>query len=555
MRFLSLFSGIEAASVAWRSLGWQCAAVAEIEPFPCAVLKHHYPDVPNLGDITKITEADVSALGHIDIVVGGFPCQDLSVAGKRKGLINEDGSVTRSGLFFQAMRIVRWSGARFVLLENVPGIYSSNGGRDFATVVGEVLGAEFTVPASGWENAGVAASERGLFEWATLDAQYFGVAQRRRRMFAFGDFGDWRSRPPVLFERHSLSGHPAPSREAGKRVAPCLDVRAGRSGETTFHTSGGLIETLCVATGQAGAEIGAEIAPTLNCNHEAPYAMYPTAHTLRGEGFDASEDGTGRGTPLVPVGVTIHGTDGCAKVASYDELAQCLRARTPGNIDNSSTTVVQHPIAFDCKSSGQNGFGVGEIASTMRSMGHANSHQNGGGHLAVAFDTTQLTSPANYSNPQPGDPCHPLAAAAHVPAVAIRTANTSANGHGISENVAHTLDRAQGQAVAVSLRGREGGATAELGDEVGQCLRASNGGGDKPHVLTSMAVRRLTPKECERLQGFPDNYTLTPYRNKPAADGPRYKALGNSMAVPVMRWIGERIAQVEAIQQKDTLCA
>ena len=176
----------------------------------------------------------------------------------------------------------------------------------------------------------------------------------------------------------------------------------------------------------------------------------------------------------VPVGVTIHGTDPTVqKVASYDELAQCLRARTPGNIDNSSTTVVQQPVAYG-----------------------------------------------------------------------IRTANTSSNGWGIQEEVTHTLDCAQGVAVAVALRGREGGATAELGDEVQNCLRASSGGGDKPHVLQAMRVRRLTPTEAEKLQGFEPGYTAIPWRGTPAdqcPDGPRYRALGNSWAVPNVRWIGERI--------------
>jgi DNA (cytosine-5)-methyltransferase 1 len=207
------------------------------------------------------------------------------------------------------------------------------------------------------------------------------------------------------------------------------------------------------------------------------------AHALRGEGFDASEDGTGRGTPLVP----------------------------------------------------------------------------------VAFDTTQVTSKANRSNPQPGDPCHPLAAGAHAPAVAFgirsdatregsaKTPSADADGRvrlrdpgmGIYAELAPTVDASQPHAVAFDLRGREGGAMPE-GEHHTANIRASSGGSSRSYIAAS-AVRRLTPRECERLQGFPDDYTLIPYRGKPAADGPRYKALGNSMAVPVMRWIGERIAAVEAI--------
>lgn len=163
---------------------------------------------------------------------------------------------------------------------------------------------------------------------------------------------------------------------------------------------------------------------------------FDVAHALRGEGFDAGEDGTGRGTPIVPVAFS-------SKDYGADALDDC--------------------------------------SPTLRAGGHAESHANAG-----------------------------------VP-----------------------------PAVTVALRGREGGATAEIGGDVATALRASQGGGDKPHVLTPMAVRRLTPRECERLQGFPDDYTLIPYRNKPAADGPRYKAMGNSMAVPVMRWIGQRINEVD----------
>ena len=281
-----------------------------------------------------------------------------------------------------------------------------------------------------------------------------------------------------------------------------------------------------MAHGQGGAEIAGNRSPTLTCNHEAPIVFSPVTRTLRGEGFDASEDGTGRGTPLVPVPISFNATMSVPQV-DFD-LNQTLQAKNPA------------AIAFSCKDYGAD---AGELSPTLRAMSHSGSHANAGGQVAVlAFDTTQVTSRANVSNPKPGGPCHPLAAGAHAPAI------------------------------AVALRGREGGATAELGDEVGHCLRASSGGADKPHVLASVAptlkrdygkgygdgemdpggtvmhamqVRRLTPRECERLQGFPDDYTAIPWRKKTAdlcSDGPRYKALGNSWAVPNVRWIGRRIA-------------
>lgn len=259
MRYISLFSGIEAATLAWRDLGWECLAVAEIEPFPCKVLAHHYPNVPNLGDITKITESQIKALGHVDLVVGGFPCQDLSVAGKRKGMIDNDGKPTRSGLFYQALQLTRWSNARWLVLENVPGIYSSNEGRDFASMVGAILGTEFDVPKNKWQKSGVAISDSGCVEWRTLDAQYvrsdgypYAVPQRRRRMFAVADFGNWASRPPVLFDRESLSRNPPPSRYSGQKATGFTASSFGQysEGVGTVRANGGDLgggsETLAV---------------------------------------------------------------------------------------------------------------------------------------------------------------------------------------------------------------------------------------------------------------------------------------------------------------------
>ncbi len=402
IRYLSLFSGMEAAHLAWAPLSWECVGVAEIDPAPCALLAHRLPHVPNLGSVTEITDEQITALGHIDVVIGGSPCQDLSVAGNRAGLAG-----ARSGLFHEQLRIFNAArtlcGARWLVWENVPGAFSSNRGRDFAVVAGALAGCELDVPRDGWGNEGVALGPNGLVEWSVLDAQWFGVAQRRRRVFAVLDTGDWAGRPPVLLEPDSLRGDSAPRREAGEGIANSLVGRPDRGGGNS-----------------EGQRLIPEVAGTLACNPRAAGSatqqdahagllLPEVAHTLRADGFDASEDGTGRGTPLVPV-------------------------------------------AFDCKASGQAGFGVGEIASTMRSMGHADSHQNGGGHLAVQ----------------------------------------------------------QG-----------------------------------------MQVRRLTPRECERLQGAPDDWTLVPNaKGKPMADGPRYKMLGNSFAVPVITWIGERIEMAQEYQQR-----
>jgi DNA (cytosine-5)-methyltransferase 1 len=225
MKYLSLFSGIEAATVAWEALGFEPVAFAEFEDFPKAVLAHYYPNVPDLGDVTKITKEQIIALGHIDIVVGGSPCQDLSIAGKRAGLKNEDGSITRSGLFDEQMRIFEiakeFCGARYLLWENVPGAFSSNNGLDFAYVLGSMVGGSIHVPADRWKNGGVAVSGNGrrIVEWRVLDAQYFGVRQRRRRIFALLDTGAWWSRQPILFEQEGVCGDITQSRSEREGIA------------------------------------------------------------------------------------------------------------------------------------------------------------------------------------------------------------------------------------------------------------------------------------------------------------------------------------------------
>ena len=442
MKFLSLFSGIEAASVAFMPIGWQCAGVAEIEPFPCAVLKHHYPDVPNLGDITAITREQVEALGPLDLVCGGFPCQDLSVAGKRAGLKHDDGSSTRSGLFFNAMRIVGWTRARWLLIENVPGMLSSNWGRDFAAVVSEMAGCEFGVPANGWGNSGAAVGPHGLVEWATLDAQFFGLAQRRKRVFLVRDSGDWANREPVLLERESMCGNPAPSREAREEVAGTVAGGARKRGGYSADD----IPAIAQAFGGNRTSGPLSVSSALSAHGGSGRMDFESetfiAHSLRGEVFDASEDGTGRGTPLVPVySLALRGRDGGATAELGDDLAFSLRASSGGGDK-------PHVLAFTCKDHGAD---AGEIAPTLRSMGHDASHANGGGQVAL--------------------------------------------------------------------------------------------------LTPSMAVRRLTPTECARLQGFSDDHLSILHRRKPAADGPKYKALGNSWATPCIAWIGDQIQAAHTATQ------
>jgi DNA (cytosine-5)-methyltransferase 1 len=431
MRYLDVCAGISASTVAWKPLGWEAAAYSEIEPAPRAILAHHYPDTPLHGDFTTI-EGD--EYGPIDLLVGGTPCQDFSIAGLRAGL---DGD--RGNLSLEFLRLADRTRPRWLVWENVPGVLSIDGGRAFGAILGGL----------GELGYGVA--------YRILDAQHFGVPQRRRRVFVVGYLGDWRRAAAVLFERHSLQGHPAPRREAREGSAgrtsfgispDCFDRTGEGAGGTAAERSGlgvdrELAYSLRAKRPGAVAAFGGnntggpiDVSTALN-SHGGPHGRLDfesetfITHALRGEWFDASEDGTGRGTPLVPVSFTGGASD-------------CI---------------------------------------TLEDCAHPVTGRNGDPGM-IAFDTTQITSALNRSAPKAGDPCHPLAAGAHPPAIA------------------------------------------------------------------GSAVRRLTPRECERLQGFPDDYTLVPYRKGMMADGPRYKALGNSMAVPVMRWIGERIAAVDALQAK-----
>jgi len=430
IRYLSLFSGMEAAHLAWAPLGWECVSVAEIEPAACALLAHRLPHIPNLGSVIDITAEQIAALGHIDVVIGGSPCQDLSVAGKRAGLAG-----ARSGLFHEQLRIFDAArtlcGARWLVWENVPGAFSSNQGRDFAVVVGALAGCELNVPPDGWGSEGVALGDNGLVEWSVLDAQWFGVAQRRRRVFAVLDTGDWAGRPPVLLEPDSLRGDSAPRREAGEGIAGTLTRSAGERG---------------AEDGERG-QLNPEVAGTLTSNPKAAgSATQQDAHA----GL------------LVPV---------------------------------------------------------------------------------LPFDTTQITSATNGSSPMPGDPCHPLCAGAHAPAIAFDCKAGGDTALSIGD-VPGTLRAAHGGghaavAYTTKLHNTASNNAGKLFKERTTCLDANS---PAPALLTASQVRRLTPRECERLQGAPDDWTLVPNaKGKPMADGPRYKMLGNSFAVPVIRWIGQRI--------------
>ena len=442
MKFISVCSGIEAASQAWHPLGWTPLAFSEIEPFPSAVLAHHYPNVPNHGDMTQ--HADWPDYAP-DVIVGGTPCQAFSVAGLRKGLEDPRGNLTLVFLGILAQYRPRW-----VVWENVPGVLSDQTGA-FGAFLGGL-------------------GELGYgFAYRVLDAQYFGVAQRRRRVFVVGCLGDWRGAAAVLFEPESLRGDSAPSRETRKGTA--LDV-AGCLGSGRSPTGGGRRPGDCL---DSGALIP-ELARSLN------------AHASRVDGESET---------FIPVHTTGDGY--------WQEGFGTLRAREQDSHEN---LVV--PVAFSCKDHGAD---AGEIAPTIRSMGHDGSHANGGGQIAVMFEPRMVRTTG-------GQPQEELS-------------------HCLRADV-NTGDGAPCVAFAQNSRDE----LREM-DVIG-ALAAEPGMKQTSYLRQGFQVRRITPTEAARLQGFPDDYLDITFRGKPACDGPKYKALGNSMAVPCMRWIGERIFSINA---------
>jgi DNA (cytosine-5)-methyltransferase 1 len=362
-------------------MGWKPVGFSEIEKFPSQVIAHHYPTVTNFGDMTKYKEWNLN--DPIGLLVGGTPCQSFSVAGLRKGLDDP-----RGNLALTYVGILDKFRPKWCVWENVPGVLSSGGGRDFGSFLG-------------------ALGEIG-YGWAyrVLDAQYFGVAQRRRRVFVVGHLGDWKPAAEVLFESESLRG----------------DIKKGRSEKQ--NTTRGFIPS---------------VANTLQttCND------YSRADGFNMIAFENSRRDTLR---------------------FFDNVSNTLQAAAGSGGGNVPCVAIQGNLIGRDKG-GPQGVGVSE-GETMYTLTKADVHG-----VATFVDTYNGTIQGDVS--------------------ATMTADMAGPTH------------------------------------------------SGPKVMQNMAVRRLTPVECERLQGFPDNYTNIPK----AADGNRYKALGNSMAVPVMRWIGERINQ------------
>lgn len=597
---------------------WRLAS--EIEKFPRAILeqRHGYRDVRHhaqplrrlWGDFTSLRVRHFRRLGmpFPELLVAGTPCQAFSIAGGRRSLDDARGNLTLE--FVRLVHALRKAspGFRWLVWENVPGILSTKDNA-FGCFLGGLVGADGALHSphdrDRWPGAGMVAGPWARVAWRVLDAQHFGLAQRRARVLLVAGFRDDTDPTAVLFERKGVRWDPPPRDGTRQETAGSLGAGAKRSGgrvgrreaaaghvvATLRSTDGGSdvdhargghlvsatleataarsrgagtpvgmlafggndtrgpveVATACRAkggTGHGDFESETFVVGTLQHNGKAAgsatqqdaEAGLLIAHTLRAEGFDATEDGTGRGTPLVVSPVNIRGREGGASIEEAHKAS--VRAASGGSSNSY--------VAFTGKDDGGD---AGQLAPTLRAMNEGAGNACGGGQVAIAFDPLQITSRENRSNPQAGDPCHTLPADHHAPAIAFDCAAGGKTRHSVGET-SPTLragGHTNGQA-AVCISGRDRGDDGR-GYEREPHISDIPGAVDtvKPARVQqgSSGVRRLTPRECERLQGIPDDFTLIQYRGAPAADGPRYKVIGNSMAKTVISWIGDRLRWIE----------
>ncbi|EEL9689744.1 Dam family site-specific DNA-(adenine-N6)-methyltransferase [Salmonella enterica] len=506
MRYGSVCSGIEAASIAWEPLGWQPAWFAEIEAFPSAVLTTHWPDVTNLGDMTGIAAAvhagDVEAP---DVLVGGTPCQAFSIAGLRNGLADKRGQLSLS--YVELANAIddkrRECGEEeaIIVWENVPGVLSSKDNA-FGCFIGALAGENCELqPAGGkWPNAGCVYGPSRIVAWRVLDAQFFGVAQRRRRVFVVASARKDFDPTAVLFELNSVRRDTPPRRETQPEIASY----AGKRSDGGSHWD----------------------------NPANPHPTLNQSNNIGGIGASNQEIFSQRGSGLVSdaysdISRTLLAKENDSTAEDLDTYVLAYGGgNTGGNIDV-ATACTAHGVRMDFDTETFAVHGT-QDPDTNHELAHTLGRNHGQENACIAFsykdngaDATTDLSPT------------------------IRAGN---------HNTSHA-NSGQPPAIAYAFKAGQGAKAGGIGYQEEQSptlTSASSGTNLAPAVIQSLAVRRLTPRECERLQGFPDNHTLISWRGKDAADcpdGPRYKAIGNSMAVSVMRWIGERIAAALPVEE------
>lgn len=586
LRYLSLCSGIEAASVAWQPLGWKPVAFAEIEPFPCAVLAYHYPETLNLGDMTQIDGSQFK--GQVDLLVAGTPCQAFSVAGARRGLEDE-----RGNLALEFVRIANESDPAFIVWENVPGVLSMHDNA-FGCFLGALAGSDFPAepgpkPAVGksnkywrwdkrgerhiptWPAAGVTLGPERAIAWRTLDAQYFGLAQRRRRVFVVACPRRGSNPEQILFEWEGLRRDTPPSRQTPEDIAGTLEASLGRSRGAGTDPGACCVDVCQSLTGsfggggpddnkaQAGfyAVVSPQVAGTMKSNRGKTDSWKNNVEmAAAGYMLPCSQYGT------VAASLTAEGAD-ASPCADRGPTVLAVRTAQTSSNGNGIAQEVSHPLD---RTNGQAviAFHGSQDPDVSGEIAHP-CGRNHGAETCICY-APEIVRQAMSSKWEKGtsgpagDEHHNLVGCMAFAQNSQSVFSTSGNGvwrEGIGPLRAREQDSHENLCLAFAERGRAEGRTLEYLEEQAYCLMNPGSGGrthSRQIMTPQLQVRRLTPRECERLQGFPDDYTLIPYRGKPAADcadGPRYKALGNSMAVNVMRWIGERIAQAMAAQEQN----
>ena len=572
MRYGSVCSGIEAASVAWESQGWQPAWFAEIEAFPSAVLAHHWPDVANLGDITKIAAAvragDVAAP---DVLVGGTPCQAFSIAGLRNGLDDERGQLTLSYVelanAIDDKRRERGEDEAIIVWENVPGVLSSKDNAFGCFLAGLAGESSELQPAGGkWTHAGCVSGPQRIIAWRVLDAQFFGVAQRRRRVFVVASSRKDFDPTAVLFELNSVRRDTPPRRETQPEIASYAGKRS--DGGSHWDNPANPHPTLNQSNNIGGIGASNQEIFSQRGSGLVSDAYSDISRTLLAKENDSTAEdldtyvlayggGNTGGSIDVSTACTAHGvrmdfdTETFAVHGTQDPDTNHELAHTLGRNHGQ-----ENAVCYGFKpGQGSKAGGIGwaeEQAPTLTSAQSGTNlapaiafAENSRGEIRLQGGDGQIVGPLSTGGGKPGQG-FPAIAFSYKDHGADATVDMSPTLRAGNHDTSHANS---GQPPAICIQhasiGRHDAAGPQGKGYQEDVAFTQDSRASADVVQFGMQVRRLTPVECERLQGFPDNHTLISWRGKAAADcpdGPRYKAIGNSMAVPVMRWIGERIA-------------